>query len=133
MHRALAGRYRRLVLFALAAVPLVGCARGSGLSDDEAERLTGGRPSRGALAIRQYGCPSCHTIAGIPGADAVVGPPLNAIASRAYIAGVLTNSPTNMTRWIQHPQEVDPHTAMPEMGVTAADARDIASYLYTLE
>jgi cytochrome c1 len=35
-------------------------------------------------------------------------------------------------QWIQHPHQVEPHTAMPEMGVTEQDSRDIAAYLYTL-
>jgi len=35
-------------------------------------------------------------------------------------------------RWIQHPQKLEPGTAMPEMNVTDGDARDIAAYLYTL-
>jgi cytochrome c1 len=35
-------------------------------------------------------------------------------------------------RWIQHPLQVRPDTPMPEMGVTEADSRDIAAYLYTL-
>ena len=37
-----------------------------------------------------------------------------------------------MIRWIQTPQEVDPKNAMPNMGVTDQDAKDIAAYLYTL-
>jgi cytochrome c1 len=37
-----------------------------------------------------------------------------------------------MIRWIQNPPAVDEKTAMPNMGVTARDARDIAAYLYTL-
>lgn len=37
-----------------------------------------------------------------------------------------------MMRWIEDPQGVDHLTAMPEMGVTPVDARDIAGYLYTL-
>jgi cytochrome c1 len=37
-----------------------------------------------------------------------------------------------MMKWIQRPQEVDPKNAMPNMGVTDQDARDIAAYLYTL-
>jgi cytochrome c1 len=32
----------------------------------------------------------------------------------------------------EHPQSVVPGNAMPEMGITEAQARDIASYLYTL-
>ena len=62
----------------------------------------------------------------------MVGPPLDHIAQRVYIAGVLPNEPDNMIRWIENPQAVDPKTAMPYMGVTPRDARDIAAYLYTL-
>jgi len=87
---------------------------------------------RGRAAIRRYGCGSCHSIPGITGADGLVGPPLGQIASRVYIAGVLPNEPENMIRWIQNPPAVDEKTAMPNMGVTARDARDIAAYLYTL-
>jgi cytochrome c1 len=58
---------------------------------------------------------------------------LGQIASRVYIAGVLPNTPENMIRWILNPQTVDPLTAMPNVGLTAAAARDIASYLYTLK
>jgi cytochrome c1 len=36
-------------------------------------------------------------------------------------------------RWLRHTHTVDPRTAMPEMGVTEADARDIAAYLATLD
>jgi hypothetical protein len=31
---------------------------------------------------------------------------------------------------VANPQEVDPKTAMPPVGVDAAQARDIAAYLY---
>jgi putative membrane protein len=110
---------------------LTGCNKGAALSKPEAARLTGGSPDHGATVIRNYGCGSCHTIPGIRGADALVGPPLAGIGGRSYIAGVLTNSPHNLTRWIQHPQEVDPLTAMPDLGVSESDARDIAAYLYT--
>ena len=37
-----------------------------------------------------------------------------------------------MIRWIENPPAIDPKTAMPNMGVTVRDARDIAAYLYTL-
>ena len=93
--------------------------------------LTGGNPDRGAVAIRQYGCGACHTIPGIRGADGLVGPPLTGIAERAYVGGVLTNTPENLVRWIQNPPAVDPKTAMPNVGVTYSDAVDIAGYLYS--
>ena len=97
-----------------------------------AAALTGGEPERGRVLIRQYGCGSCHTIPGITGATAVVGPPLSGIARRAYIGGVLENSPANMMMWIRDPKAIDEKTAMPRLGVTPEHARDIAAYLYTL-
>jgi cytochrome c2 len=94
---------------------------------------TGGGNARfGRADIRKYGCYSCHTISGVPGAHGLVGPPLNGIGDRQYIAGELPNTAANMMRWIQHPHAVEPKTAMPEMGVTEQDSRDIAAYLYTL-
>jgi cytochrome c2 len=90
-------------------------------------------PSRGPVAIRQYGCPTCHRIAAIVGANAPVGPPLEGIASRGLIAGMLPNTPENLVRWLREPQKLNPRTAMPDLGVTERDARDIAAYLYTLK
>lgn len=99
----------------------------------ETKRMTGGDPDCGKRMIRRYGCGACHTIPGVPGANAMVGPSLDRIASRTYLAGRLTNSPSNMLRWIREPQSVDPYTAMPNMAVTEPDGRDIAAYLYTLK
>jgi cytochrome c len=98
----------------------------------QAARMTGGDPHTGKLKIRNYGCQACHTIPGIPGADSLVGPPLTNIGSRMVLAGELPNTPANLAYWIQHPHAVEPHTLMPEMGVTEQDSRDIAAYLYTL-
>lgn len=100
---------------------------------DQAARLTGGDPRAGGRAIMKYGCGGCHEIAGIPAARGRVGPPLTGIAQRGYLAGRLSNNAPNMIGWIQHPQQIQPGTAMPNMGVTEEDARDIAAYLYTLQ
>lgn len=99
----------------------------------KAQAMTGGSPQRGRAAIGRYGCGSCHTIPGVDGASALVGPNLDQVASRMYVAGVLPNTPDNMIRWVQHPRDVDPLTAMPNLGVTDQDARDIVGYLYTLK
>jgi cytochrome c2 len=98
-----------------------------------AAQLTGGGNARaGMVALRKYGCVGCHTIPGIEGAYGLVGPPLTQFADRIYIAGRLTNTPDNLMLWIQKPQQVVPHNAMPDMGVSEQDSRDIAAYLYTL-
>lgn len=121
---------RAAALLALAPLlPLAACRQRHWR---DAALATGGDPARGREAIARYGCGACHTVPGVPGANAVVGPNLEGIARRMYIAGVLPNTPSNMMRWIEDPQGVDHLTAMPEMGVTPVDARDIAGYLYTL-
>ena len=95
------------------------------------EPTTGGNPRRGRDLITQYGCGSCHTIPGIKGATATVGPPLESFKKRVYIGGRITNTPEQLTKWIVNPREFDPKTAMPAVGVDEAQARDIAAYLYS--
>lgn len=90
----------------------------------------GGDPRRGRQAILKYGCHACHVISSVREARGRVGPKLEDIGEQIYIGGVLTNHPENMIRWIMDPQGISPQTAMPNMGVTEQDARDIAAYLY---
>lgn len=104
-----------------------------GCRSDEPRMVTGGDPDRGRTLIRSYGCHACHTVPGVSGADALVGPPLSHWRWRVYIAGRVPNSPDALVRWIMDPRTVDPLTAMPDMGVSEADARDIAAYLFTLD
>jgi cytochrome c len=92
----------------------------------------GGDPDRGRSAIQRYGCGRCHTISAIRNANGLVGPPLDGIAKRIYIAGVVPNTPDEMIAWIRNPRAIDAKTAMPDTGVTLEDARDIAAFLYTL-
>jgi cytochrome c len=111
---------------------LVGLTACSQDLERAAAAMTGGDPGRGRAMIRQYGCNACHVIPGVSGANSLVGPSLAQVASRVYLAGVIQNTPEGMIRWLQNPQEVDQRTAMPNLGMTEAAARDIASYLYTL-
>jgi cytochrome c1 len=69
----------------------------------------------------------------VAGADKTVGPPLAGMATRAYIAGVLDNTPDNMLRWLRDPQQIKPRSAMPNLHIREKDVRDIAAYLYTLD
>jgi cytochrome c len=100
--------------------------------DRQAQAVTGGDVDRGRVAIRQYGCQTCHVIPGVTGADALVGPPLNGIGSRVYIGGVVTNSADHLIAWLKDPQAFEPLSAMPALGLTDQDARDITAYLLTL-
>lgn len=113
----------------LLAASLAGCGD---QVKEEAAQMTGGNPDHGAVLIQKYGCSACHTIPGIEGARATIGPPLDRLGQRAYLAGQLPNTPENLIRWITDPQSVERGTAMPDVGVSDPEARHIAAYLYTL-
>lgn len=131
-------RLRYWLPLALVVAGLVAAGLGAAAWDDQREvvrraaGLTGGDPHAGEEAILRYGCGGCHTIPGVAGARGLVGPPLNDFGQRVYVAGRLYNSPDNLVRWILEPQAVSPGTAMPKVGASETDARDIAAYLYTL-
>jgi cytochrome c2 len=92
-----------------------------------------GDSRRGLKLTEQYGCGGCHLIPGIADATGNVGPPLLHVGTRSYIAGFFSNSPENMALWLQDPQSALPGNAMPRMGITPQDSRDIAAFLYTLK
>jgi cytochrome c len=94
--------------------------------------VDGGDASRGARALENYGCGSCHVIPGIRNADGMVGPPLNWFGRRTMIAGEVANTPDTLVAWLMNPQRIEPRTAMPNLNVTESDARDMAAYLYRL-
>jgi cytochrome c2 len=95
-----------------------------------ATMLTGGDPSKGPALIRQYGCGGCHEIPGVRGASGRVGPSLDHVGARVYLAGMVTNTPANMVQWIANPKEINPRTAMPVTGISDKQARDVAAYFY---
>ena len=88
--------------------------------------------ARGKQAMYQYACITCHTIPGVVGSSPNVGPPLAGLARRTQLAGRLDNTRDNLVRWLRYPQAVKPLTAMPDLGVTESDARDMAAFLATL-
>ena len=95
--------------------------------------LRAGDSLRGKSALYAYACIGCHTIAGTVQSHPQVGPPLDGMARRTRIAGVLDNTSENMVRWLRDPGKFNPGTAMPAMGVSEQDAHDMAAYLNTLK
>jgi cytochrome c2 len=88
---------------------------------------------RGRQLLAQYQCGSCHSIPGVASAGGRVAASLKGFGDRSYIAGRLANRPDTLARWIEQPQALVPGTAMPSMGVSPADARDMAAYLLGLK
>ena len=126
-----------LLFGAAALVAAGGAARYAEVTHERGElerkaaAMTGGDVHRGQASFSRYGCGGCHAVKGVPQATGTVGPPLDGIAVRAIIGGRLENKPLNLEQWIVDPQAVSPGTAMPRLGVTPADARDISAFLYT--
>jgi len=111
-------------------VTLSGCDEGN--STRTYRVAVDGNSLHGKDLLQAYGCGSCHIVPGVRGARGLVGPPLIYFGERTMIAGELPNTEENLVLWIEHPRQVEPKTAMPELGVTDRDAHDIAAYLYTL-
>ncbi len=109
---------RRLVALTAAAAVAVAC----GAARTPAHR--------GKDLIGYYGCGACHRIGGIDRANGTVGPDLRHFRSDRYIAGRLPNTRAQAERWIRDPQAFQPHTIMPDLGVSPSQAADIAAYLY---
>ena len=118
---------RRALTLLLCAALLAACSK----TPPRTEPITGGDPRHGRELLARYGCASCHKIKGIAHSDSQVGPPLDEIRKRGYIAGVLPHNADNLMTWIRHPRAIVPNTAMPDLGVTEAEARDMAAYLYS--
>jgi cytochrome c1 len=58
--------------------------------------------------------------------------PLDGFGLRSYIAGRIPNGRAALERWIVDPPSLVPGTLMPNLGVSAAEAHDIAAYLGAL-
>jgi cytochrome c1 len=126
-------RAARLILLLSAAVTLcIGCDLTYPEWIVAANSSAGSETARGRALIQQFGCGSCHTIPGVQGARGLVGPPLLWFARRSFIAGELPNTPDNLVLFLRSPQTIHPRTAMPSVGLSELQARDVAAYLYTL-
>lgn len=123
----------RHTLTRLLIVPAIG---GLGACSDSQEpsavTAARGKPEQGRMLIQSYGCGTCHTIDGIRGARGKVGPQLERYAQQHLLAGFLPNTPRNLIAWLMDPVALKPQTGMPSQGLTEAEARHIAAYLYTL-
>ena len=113
----------RLPIGALALALLAGC------QDKPPATNLQGDPERGRIALAQHACRACHMIPGLTGPETHVGRPLTDLAEQRFIAGSLPNNQANLVRWIRDPQSIDPHTAMPVMGVSERDALDMSAWL----
>ena len=99
------------------------------------EFAPGGQAAEGARIIASKPCGACHTIPGVPGAQATIGPNLAGVGSRTKIAGgaVDNRGPNDLKAWIMNPGGLKPGTAMPNLGLSDDEATKIVAFLVTLK
>jgi cytochrome c len=131
-------RGRAAICPLVALIPMLVCVLCSACRGDNPEEgvgytvETGGSAARGHEVIEDRNCGTCHTIPGVRNARGIVASPLFWYSRRTFIAGEVPNTPDNLIQWVRQPQAIEPKTAMPALGLTEQEARDVAAYLYTL-
>ena len=125
---------RHCILFACCMAVMVVAIGPAVAQNSSAVRAENGLSlQRGQLLLTQYQCGSCHAIPGIAAARGIQGPKLEAFGKRSYIAGRIPNQADHLARWIVQPSALVSDTAMPAMGVSPDEARDMAAYLGSLK
>jgi cytochrome c len=123
----------RTLFFAIIGIAMCVAAGCNGSETTQTYNVpTGGNANRGKALMVAFSCGACHVIPGVPNANGLVGPPLNSYARRTFVAGEVPNNADNLVQWIKSPKSIEPGTAMPELGLSDQQARDMAAYLYTL-
>ncbi len=87
----------------------------------------------GAQLFQQRGCAGCHTITGTA-AQGRVGPDLTHVGSRTTIAaGLLENTPQNLSAWLRDPPGVKPGARMPNLNLSEEELGALVAYLQSLK
>jgi cytochrome c oxidase subunit 2 len=86
----------------------------------------------GRSVFLRNACINCHTIAGTV-ATGRFGPDLTHLAGRDTIAsGAVQNTPENLRKWIDNPDQMKPGCLMPAMHLNDRDLSAVTAYLTTL-
>ena len=97
---------------------------------DDRTSLSADAAERGKAAIERVSCGSCHAIPGIDWPRGGAGPSLEGFDDVGLIAGALPNTPGNLAAFVRDAPAAKPGSTMPPMPITAAEAEDVAAYLY---
>jgi cytochrome c oxidase subunit 2 len=87
---------------------------------------------QGLKLFQTMTCINCHSLGGVSVA-ANAAPDLTHLAGRQILGGgVLSNTATNLFRWLKDPQAIKPGCLMPDLKLTDPQAGALAGYLETL-
>ncbi len=92
-----------------------------------------GAAAQGEQTFMSRGCAACHMIQGTQ-AQGEVGPDLTHFASRNILAGgALQNTPQDVARWLENPQQVKPRTLMPNLNLSQEEIEQLLAFLESLK
>jgi cytochrome c oxidase subunit 2 len=92
-----------------------------------------GQAAQGQQVFQTNACGDCHAVRGVTG-PVRAGPDLTHLASRQTLAaGVITNTPDDLRRWLDNPQLVKPGALMPTFRLSDADLSALTAYLEGLQ
>jgi cytochrome c oxidase subunit 2 len=84
----------------------------------------------GEKLFLRKGCVGCHSLTAVNAPKGMIGPNLANVGARSFIgAGSFKNTDENLARWIQNPQAMKEGVLMPNLGVTAEEAKSLVAYL----
>ena len=108
-----------------------------------------GDPAKGQQLVTRGSCIACHTISGVPGMVAKIGPDLTHVGSRLTIGGGLfPNDTRHLAAWIKNARAMKPGVLMQTLakgqydpvmkttltvGLSDQDVADIVAYLQALK
>src|SRR5690606_30717895 len=77
-----------------------------------------GDVEKGKRLVKKYSCHKCHEFEELSHPRGTSASSMRNFRKRHYIAGRFLNEPYNLVEWIKNPVSMDPHTAMPVLGVS---------------
>ena len=88
--------------------------------------------AEGAKVFANGPCTTCHRIDGV--SKGYMGPDLSHFGGRTTMAaGILSNTPANVARWVTDPEALKPGAQMPELGLSGKQLNDLVAYLESLK
>ena len=89
--------------------------------------------SEGKAAFLAESCVNCHAVRGTS-ARGTYAPDLTHLMARETLAaGMIKNTPENLSQWLRDPQSVKPGCLMPAFGLDDRQLDSIVEYLQTLQ
>jgi cytochrome c oxidase subunit 2 len=100
--------------------------------EQEADASSDSSVEAGRRVFESTGCIDCHAVRGTV-ANGRFGPDLTHMMGRDTIAaGIATNTPDNLRKWIQDPDSIKEGSLMPAMKLNDDDLDALVAYLGTL-